>query len=290
MVRPTKGFVLTKTHCTAYGNSAYPQTVTAIEFTQSCLEGNTILTDEGEETVYLYSPDIVLRAVHIFRDPFDNIVSRFHFHRVFFSRSNQTGLVVRHPKTKAGFRSYCKYLGDDRFYKEHLDLFDEGIKDIPCLSDFFRYIQWHNLAFTTTEDLRLSTLIIHYEDFLTNFDQTKDALLEFLGQDGIRDAPPFEAGKSYREYFTKDEIQAVSRMFSKLASQKTATWPNLDRVDLLPRGSRSRTAKRTKYAGVGNCCLLITSSGCAFILERSSERECIRISFPGQGEVPRRKL
>ena len=169
-------------------------------------------------------------------------------------------------------------------------MFDEVIKDIPFFSDFLRYIQWHNLAFTTTEDLRSSTLIIHYEDFLTNFDQTKDALLEFLGQDGIRDAPPFEAGKSYREYFTKDEIQAVSRMFSKLASQKTATWPNLDRVDLLPRGSRSRTAKRTKYAGVGNCCLLITSSGCAFILERSSERECIRISFPGQGEVPRRKL
>ncbi len=221
MVRPTKGFVLTKTHCTAYGNAAYPQTVTAIEFTQSCLEGNTILTDEGEETVYSYSPDIVSRAVHIFRDPFDNIVSRFHLHREIFSRSNQTGLVVRHPKTKTGFRSYCKYLGDDRFYKEHLDLFDEGIKDIPCLSDFFRYIQWHNLAFTTTEDLRLSTLIIHYEDFLTNFDQTKDALLEFLDQDEIRDAPPFETGKSYREYYTKEEIQAVSRMFSKLASQKT---------------------------------------------------------------------
>jgi hypothetical protein len=52
-------------------------------------------------------------------------------------------------------------------------------------------------------------------------DQTKDALLESLGQYGIRDAPPFETGKSYREYSTKDEIQAVSRMFSKLASQKT---------------------------------------------------------------------
>jgi hypothetical protein len=222
MVRPTKGFVLTKTHCTGYCSVCAPEfyIVNATEFTQSCFEGDSFLTDEGDETVYSYSPDLVQRAVHIIRDPFDNIVSRFHLMRENFSRRNQTELVVRHPKTKAGFRSYCKYMGE-RFYKEHLELFDEVIKDIPCFSDFFRYIQWHNLAFTTTEDLRSSTLIIHYEDYLTKLDQTKDALLEFLGQDGIRDAPPFETGKSYREYFTKDEIQAVSRMFSKLASQKT---------------------------------------------------------------------
>ena len=82
----------------------------ATEFTQSCFEGNSILADEGDETVYSDSPDLVQR----------DIVSRFHLMRENFSRRNQTELVVRHPKTKAGFRSYCKYMGE-RFYKEHLE-------------------------------------------------------------------------------------------------------------------------------------------------------------------------
>ena len=222
MVRPTKGFVLTKTHCTGYCTVCEPEfyIVNATEFAQSCFEGNSIRTDEGDEIVYSYNQDLVQRAVHIIRDPFDNIVSRFHLMRENFALRNQTELVVRHPKTKNGFRSFCKYMGV-RFYEENLELFDEGIKNIPCFSDFVRYIRWHNLAFTTTKDLRLSTLIIHYEDYLTKLDQTKDALLEFLDQDEIHDAPPFETGKSYREYFTKDEIQAISKMFSKLASKKT---------------------------------------------------------------------
>ncbi len=222
MVRPTKGFVLTKTHCTGYCTICAPEfyIVNATEFTRSCFEGDSVLNGDGEEGFYSYSPDLVQRAVHIIRDPFDNIVSRFHLMRENFSMRNQTELVVKHPKTKAGFRSYCKYM-DERIHQEHIELSDEGMKDIPCWSDFFRYIQWHNLAFTTTEDLHLSTLIIHYEDYSTMLDRTKDALLTFLNQDEIHDAPPFETGKSYREYFTKEEIQAVSRMFSKLASQKT---------------------------------------------------------------------
>jgi hypothetical protein len=37
----------------------------------------------------------------------------------------------------------------------------------------------------------------------------------------IHYAALFETGKSYREYFTEEEIQAVSRMFSKFALQRT---------------------------------------------------------------------
>jgi hypothetical protein len=76
--------------------------VNAQEFTQSCLEGNPILDDEGdEEIVYSYSPDLVSRAVHIIRDPFDNIVSRFHLAHDDFVRTNRTKKVLKHPRTKA---------------------------------------------------------------------------------------------------------------------------------------------------------------------------------------------
>ena len=226
-IRPTTGFLLTKTHCTGYCSicAAEEYIVNAQEFTQSCVEGDHILDEGGEETVYSYSPDLVSRAVHIICDPFDNIVSRFHLAHGDFVRTNQTKKVLRYPRTKAGFRSYCKYMGK-RFHEEEMlsesfhDLF-EDVQDIPCYNDFFRYIQWHNLAFTATEDLCLPTMIIHYENYTTNFDQTKDALLDFLDHDEIQGAPVFEIGKSYRKYFSEEEIQAVSRMFSELALQTT---------------------------------------------------------------------
>ena len=64
-------------------------------------------------------------------------------------------------------------------------------------------------------------MIIHYEDYTNNFEQTKDMLLDFLDLNGTKEPPLFETGKTYREYFTEEEIQAVSRMFSLLAHNKT---------------------------------------------------------------------
>lgn len=56
---------------------------------------------------------------------------------------------------------------------------------------------------------------------IDNFNKTKNTLLEFLDQDDINDPPLFETGKTYREYFTEEEIQAVATMFSNLALEKT---------------------------------------------------------------------
>jgi len=95
------------------------------------------------------------------------------------------------------------------------------IKDVPCHSDFFRYIQWHNLAFATTADLGIPSKIILYEDYANNFNKTKDELLQFLQQDEVYDYPSFVAGKTYRHYYTEEEIDAVSIMFSKLGHQET---------------------------------------------------------------------
>jgi hypothetical protein len=88
-------------------------------------------------------------------------------------------------------------------------------------ADFFMYIQWHNLAFITTWNLRIPSLILHYENYTTNFNQTKNMLLEFLDQDDLYESPLFETGKSYRGYYTVEEIQKVSSMFAKLSLSET---------------------------------------------------------------------
>ena len=85
------------------------------------------------------------------------------------------------------------------------------------------YIQWHNLAFITNWNLRIPSLILHYENYTSNFNQTKNMMLDFLEQDEIHEPPLFETGKSYREYYTDDEVLRVSQMFTKLALSETWT-------------------------------------------------------------------
>lgn len=218
----TSGYLLTKTHCGGYCDQCPPLKYieNATTFAQSCREGDHIGWGGSKEVLDSYSGDLVERAIHLIRDPFDNIVSRFHLTQKYFVKAKQHENVAKYPKSREGFRAFCKDMGE-RFYKEEkaVGVFDD--MNIPCHADFFRYIQWHNLAFATTQALNIPTMIIHYEDYTKNFDQTKDMLLRFLDLSGTKEPPLFETGKTYREYFTEEEIQAVSRMFSLLAHNET---------------------------------------------------------------------
>ena len=54
------------------------------------------------------------------------------------------------------------------------------MQGIPCHADFFRFIQWHNLAFVTTESLHIPTYVLHYELYDTRFNETVVELMNFL--------------------------------------------------------------------------------------------------------------
>ena len=228
--RPTKGYLLTKTHCGSRCNQCSPEkSVENINiFMNRCFEGSYITKDANNKAKELkgtYSQDLLAKAVHLIRDPFDNLVSRFHLSYKHFLRKNETDKLAMSPRSREGFRAFCKQQGREFYYQErdnkfYTDVFDE-IKDIPCHADIFRYIQWHNLAFTTTWDLNIPTLILHYENYTNNFDETKDMLLEFLDQDGVNEPPLFVTGKTYREYYSDDEIKYVESMFKALALEKT---------------------------------------------------------------------
>lgn len=231
IVRPNSGYILTKTHCGGRCGICSPEKYYIVHykiFSHKCFEGYHISKGSNGEPIKIlgsYSKDLVAKAVHLIRDPFGNIVSRFHSSHKLWVEKNHTDKIAKYPRSKEGFRAFCFDVGV-RFYKQekaakfYRDVFDD-VKNIPCHSDFFRYIQWHNFAFTTTRDLGMETMILHYENYTENFNQTKDHLLVFLEQDGINEPPHFETGKTYREYFTKKEIEAVSAMFSKLALEKT---------------------------------------------------------------------
>lgn len=197
-------------------------------FLQHCLATNYMArNEEGTivKSVGTYDKELVARAIHLIRDPFDNIVSRFHLRHNRFTKMNDTESLEKYPRSRDGFRAFCNDLSElhsreeeiSKFYRDVIDV----IRDVPCYADFFRYIQWHNLAFVTLWDLQIPTLVIHYENYTNNFEYTKDMLIEFLEQTPMHEAPTFVTGKTYRDYFTEDEVRSIAGMFEHLAMDKT---------------------------------------------------------------------
>jgi hypothetical protein len=150
------------------------------------------------------------------------MLARFHLQRNKFSQK----LMDKYPNTPEGFRDYCnndlgkKYRAKETSFSPFKEICD-SIKNVPCHSDFFRYIQWHNLAFEATAKQNLPTMTIHYERFTDNFNKTKDDLLKFLEQREVNEPPTFITGKTYRNYYTDKDIAAVKLIFSKLAQKDT---------------------------------------------------------------------
>lgn len=227
--KPTRGLVLTKTHCGGRCNRCGPNSYveSSHAFSHRCFEGDRITKDANKQLVKVhgsYNKDILAKAVRLIRDPFDNVVSRFHLSHKEMVKKNETDWLEKYPRTRERFRSFCKdqsmrYRQDEQKSKFYSYVFDDA-KDVPCHADFFRFVQWHNLAFITTDELGIPTMIIHYENYSTNFNQTKDMLLDFLDQEDKYEPPPFVLGKTY-DYFEEEEKIAVARMFNKLAHEKT---------------------------------------------------------------------
>lgn len=171
-----------------------------------------------------YGPEKVAKAVHLVRDPFDNVVSRFNLER------HSGHSATEYNSTRKGFRDFCFKLNDKYdndhahshlYSKEHL----ATIKHVPCYSDFFRYIQWHNLAFVTSNDLNLITYVLHYDWFATRFNETLTELLDFLQLEYKAEPHPFIRGKVYRDYFTAEEQAAVKQVLEDMALR--VTWQNV---------------------------------------------------------------
>jgi Sulfotransferase domain len=224
---PTE-YVITKTHCGIRCTMCPPEKYaeSTYSFRRNCLKTKWVEVNETEgtsERVFsTYPPDRLTRAIHLIRDPFDNVVSRYHLERQLPGRE-----AAKYPKTRKGFRAYCKSIDNLHKANEKRILFlDEDLLEVmqvvPCHADFFRYIEWHNLAFVTTRDLQLHTYVLHYDWYTTRFNETARELLEFLKlpihKNG--DLTPFIEGKVY-PYYTNEEKRAVARAFEIMSSPET---------------------------------------------------------------------
>mmetsp|Transcript_12761 Transcript_12761/g.28242 ORF Transcript_12761/g.28242 Transcript_12761/m.28242 type:complete len:406 (-) Transcript_12761:99-1316(-) len=244
LAMPTE-YVLVKTHCEGYtgqmknGSSlVYNQSA----FLEGCLTPYSFAAHRGRDGRIKqtrecpYAPTLVKKVVHIMRDPMDNIVSRFHLWKknydiqqrlLAFNSSNdeEYSTTDEFPRSKQGFKDWCRVKDQELMASKELEILLD-FSDVPCMSEYYLYTQWHNNAFHTTSG-GISTHFFYYEQYETAFNETASALINFLHTDRKYQATPFVSGKNYDEYYTEKEMIAIWHLIEHFASE--ATWTKLQR-------------------------------------------------------------
>lgn len=223
---------MTKTHCNAFCSDCLPKNYieTPRSFEVSCRSGTKAVFDQSGNLVkesVTYNQTLVGKAVHVFRHPLDNVVARFHleYHTL---RKKENGWVKSHPNNSTGFAAWCKEM-DGASHLHKMRWIDpqlmQLLRKIPCHEEFYRYVQWHNLAFDVTRGNGIPVHIVHYHNYSENFDETLSKLLAFLELSRNGMVEPFHAGKVYSDYYTNAQRQDIRRAIREFAS--VDTWENV---------------------------------------------------------------
>ena len=237
---PTKGYVLTKTHCNGYCFDCPPNWYhySPTRFLKGCVSGQ--YAHNSTEWVE-YNPNLINKAIHIIRDPFDNIVSRYH-HELFRHRPTSQGGVSyttnpnsdnywdpnKFTNTIEGFREWCNH--QDTKWKFHYkkswptEVYEAGMH-VPCKKEFYQYITWHNNAFEIARGMELDRIVLHYEDFAYDLEETTRKMMLFLEHEDVYlddTTPNVRPIMHYMEYYRPYTLKYVIQ-FLKLMSS-TETW------------------------------------------------------------------
>ena len=224
MKHPQNGRVLTKTHCGGYGIDSEPEDwfLHESDFVSSCLTC-TLVDDMGETTRLSYNLSSIDSAIHLIRDPFDNIVSRFRMERRLSEEISE-----KYPNTREGFQAFCMEVVDSNSLAWTVrDAPVDGnawefLKSVPCHTDFLRYIFWHNQAGRLIENSGLESLLVKYEDYGNDWDGTAYSIVSFLGQTLKGESQEvFVKGKSYRHFFSSEDIAKVRSAFKLFSTIDT---------------------------------------------------------------------
>jgi len=233
--------ILIETHCA--GHCLYP--CTPVEFIQvqhtfdqgcrTILARDNTFSSKSDSTQhigndkyleYVYDNNNIDRLVHVMRDPFDNVVGRFH--EVRRHHSDDTKWLAFHPNTPQGFKAWCTdmdsnttmaALEEDSFLITSMTKKD--MMGVPCRDEFFKYFQWHNLAVGMGLLNNYESLEIYYEYLETNKYRKEyaDLIADFLSMETQENwtVPKFNGINKYRSWYSDDEIKSVTKLMENLA-------------------------------------------------------------------------
>lgn len=162
----------------------------------------------------------------VLRGSLDNVVARFHldYHDQTIAGNKKFAQVF--PRNATGFRRWCAYDDKNLFFlkSRYTDVrMRELMKHIPCMNEFYRYTQWHNLAFDTQRYLDLPTMVLHYHNYSQDLPATRDRILDWLELPHNGPGEPFHTGKVYRHYYSTEQRRAIREFLKESASAETWT-------------------------------------------------------------------
>lgn len=236
-------YVLAKTHCehqdlaqNSYafrkqccsGSRRYPENDTnKIPMKHSCNRGFC-----GESVTY--DINIVKKVMHLVRDPFTNIVSRFNRER----RVNATHLKKiqsnMHDYHDA-FKSWCKEKDENSSNRAESYYGRRFPPDVPCRHEFFQYVEWHNQAFSLTEELGVESLVFHYEEYHQDFSAALEKLSSFFEHNIEEHETNFQP-QSYSFMYSEEERSSIKRWLEEMST--ATTWNSIKRyfgIDVWPK-------------------------------------------------------
>jgi hypothetical protein len=230
-------YILTKTHCGGFCSDCKPNNYleSSRSFQIMCQTGKRGRLDESGRLVtdfVTYDTTNLGKAIHILRHPLDNVVARFHLIQKREASLNHTDFTTKYPYNSTGFNAWCA--AQDKTHDLSKlrwvdDALAEKLSAVPCRQEFFRYLQWHNLAFETSRALALPTLILHYDDYSNDFDLAVKRLLTFLELPSAGGVEQFSHGKVYRDYYSPEQRAAVLALVQEQATAET--WHYLKDYD-----------------------------------------------------------
>jgi Sulfotransferase domain len=245
-------YILTKTHCGGRCVRCGPKKylLTKPQFLRECTRGrgcfpvaNTNETHPSCEWKNVHYPappenPRIGKLIHLIRNPFDNIIARFHLARklhIARLKDDQMALekwMDQHPDSPEGFATWCKEL--DSTYGSPLDHENPELpstEDMFCYGEWFKYIQWHTLAMGVTKQSgeQLPSLLIYYEDYGRDWNGTTQSILDFLEIPRHKDAisHEFVPHASPVDYYTLEHRREAKILVEKLTSDPV--WELLKR-------------------------------------------------------------
>lgn len=238
---PSKTAIPTLTYCGGYCARCYPgrYVMKRDQFMKQCLTGTRFRPSDansgdngfGWTDAVQYDGALVKKAAHVARDPFDIVQNRFLYYSNVYA--GELDWSQKYDQNRNGFLAYCNDLSSaQRTYEE--DWYDAEIFEaslgVLCYAEFYKLIQWHNLACETTEYMfpeAENVKVVYYEDFYNNFEQGARDLLSFYEMTSIVDIaenkPLQVRAGAPGSLFTDQERAKAKEFMTLMASPCTQT-------------------------------------------------------------------
>lgn len=226
--------ILTKTHCGGRcihcGADRYV-VKSAGEFLKGCRR-TTRLTKTGKTVEHLLPTTSVQGIIHILRNPFHNIVARFHLDRrniIHYHPEN----AVNYTLDAKGFSHWCHDLDTNFSSIEEVAFRDdpkllELLRQVPCRAEFYKYVQWHNWLSEIIPRLGrpanqpVPKLTVFYEHYRYAVNETATQLFQFLELPIVNGFEKFRDRPNYADHYDSVQRQNTAKLVKYVSSN--VTW------------------------------------------------------------------